>query len=250
MKVIACVNQKGGVGKTTICANLAYALSKQGQRVVAIDLDPQGHLAQSLGFYDHSHVGIDQVFLGKNGIEQVLLQLEPGLKLISAGPGLKNLESTAMGKGKGMILKKALRGKLPDTDIVLLDCPPSSGFLVVNALAASDELLVPVTPDYLGMSGVSHLMGTIKNFERVLGRYSKKWIVVSREQKRKLTTEVKAKLQHYFKDNLLSVAVTEKAALAESPSHGMPVMKYAPRSASSREFKQMAQAIIGENTYE
>ena len=83
-----------------------------------------------------------------------------------------------------------------------------------------------------------------------MGRYSKKWIVVSREQKRKLTTEVKAKLQHYFKDNLLSVAVTEKAALAESPSHGMPVMKYAPRSASSREFKQMAQAIIGENTYE
>lgn len=250
MRVIACVNQKGGVGKTTICANLAYALSQQGKKVVAIDLDPQGHLAQCLGFFDKSHMGIDQVFLGKGTIEQVLLEIEPGLKLINAGPGLKNLESTAMGKGKGMILKKALRGKLPDTDIVLLDCPPSSGFLVVNALAASDELLIPVTPDYLGMSGVSHLMGTIKNFERVLGKYGKKWIVISREQKRKLTDEVKLKLEHYFRDDLLSVSVTEKAALAESPSHGLPVMKYAPRSGSSKEFKLMAQSIIGENQYE
>ena len=250
MRIIACVNQKGGVGKTTICANLAYALSQQGKKVVAIDLDPQGHLAQCLGFYDKSQAGVDEIFHGRQQAGQVQVPVGRNLCLITAGPGLKNLESTAMGKGKGMLLKKALKGKLPDTDIVLLDCPPSSGFLVVNALALATELLVPVTPDYLGMSGVSHLMGTIKNFERVLGKYQKKWIVVSIEQKRKLTDEVKSKLKHYFSQDLLNISITEKATLAESPSHGKPVMQYAPNSASAAEFKQMALTITGDNDYE
>ncbi|XOV79805.1 MAG: ParA family protein [Aestuariibacter sp.] len=244
MRIIACVNQKGGVGKTTICANLAYSLSLQGQRVVAIDLDPQAQLGQSFGLFSNKRHGIDQVFHGRAALSEVTQELSNNLRFISAGPGLQRLESTPMGKGRGLILKKALRKAPLDADFILLDCPPSSGFLVVNALAMANELLTPVTPDYFGMSGLSMLLATVKNFEKMLGKYRAHWIVVSRMQHRGLTKDVLAKLEKYFPENLVPVRIAERAVLAECPSHGKPVLEYAPKSPSSQDFQRLAEIII------
>ena len=244
MRVVACVNQKGGVGKTTLCANLAYAVAKRGKKVLVIDMDPQGHLGQCFGFFHNKRPGIDSILSGKHGFKEVTTELEEGLSFVPAGAGLLKMESIPMGKGKGLLLKKAVRGQIDNQyDYIFIDCPPSSGFLVVNALAVANELLVPVTPDYFGMSGLSMLMATVRNFEKVLGKYQAQWLVISRMQSRKLTKDVLAKLQHYFGDNIAPVHIAERAVLAECPSFGKPIMVYAPNSASSKDFQALAEHI-------
>lgn len=150
-----------------------------------------------------------------------------------------------MGKGKGMLLKKALAKQASGYDILLIDCPPSSGFLAVNALAAVNELLIPVTPDYLGMAGLSHLLHTVKNFERLLGKYQRKWVLMSRVQPRKLSDEVRSKLDYYFGDELLPCYISEHESLAESPSHGQSVLEYAPNTAPCQEFETLATTLLG-----
>lgn len=245
MRVIACVNQKGGVGKTTICANLAYALSQRGQRVLAIDLDPQAQLGQYFGLFQNKRAGIDRVLAGKSELNEVIQTLSSSLSFIAAGPALQRLESTPMGKGRGLILKKALKRAPPEVDIILLDCPPSSGFLVVNALAMANELLTPVTPDFFGLSGMSTMMATMRNFERMIGKYQKHWVVVSRMQKeRRLTSDAIAKLQRYFSNNLVPVYIEESNAVATSPSYGQPVQAWSPQSKASVAFAQLADTIL------
>lgn len=245
MRVIACVNQKGGVGKTTICANLAYALSQKGQRVLAIDLDPQAQLGQYFGLFQNNKSGIDKVINASSELSGVIQELSPNLGFIPAGPGLQRLESTPMGKGRGLILKKALKRDPTNYDIILLDCPPSSGFLVVNALAMSTELLMPVTPDFFGLSGLSTMMATKKNFERMIGEYQRHWVVVSRVQKdRQLTDDAIAKLKRYFSKNLVPAYIEESAIVAASPSYGQPVMSWSPNSNASQEFDSLANTIL------
>lgn len=246
MRLIACVNQKGGVGKTTVAANLAFALAQHQQKVLCIDLDPQGHLGHSLGVYDPLLDGIDAIFRQQASLNQVKVPINPNLDLIPAGVGLQKLEVTPMGKGKGLLLKKALNNQVDHYDYVILDCPPSSGFLVVNALACASELLIPVTPDYFGMAGLSQLMATVKNFERAIGNYRRTWLVVNRMQKRKLSAEVVNKLKHYFSDILVPVYLREKAVYAECPSHGKPVLGYAPRSGASRDIHKLSQFIMAD----
>jgi len=244
MRIIACVNQKGGVGKTTVCANLAYAISMQGYKVLIIDMDPQGHLGQSFGFFQNNRPGVDAILTREKSFSEVTITLSETLSFVPAGIGLQKLESTPKGKGRGLLLKKAVQQQISDYDFILIDCPPSSGFLVVNALAVSNELVIPVTADYFGMSGLSMLLSTVHNFERVLGKYKRKWFVVSRMQKRRLSQDVLSKLTHYFGDDLVPTHIAERAILAECPSYGKPILAYAPTSSSSKEFTALAGHII------
>ncbi len=244
MRRIACVNQKGGVGKTTVCANLASALAAAGHTVLAIDLDPQGQLTASFGITQRHINGISEVLREQARLEQVCERIRPGLTLIPAGQTLTQLESTPMGKGKGKLLAKCLSSLGGQYDFVLMDCPPSSGFLVVNALAAADELLIPVTADYLGLAGIAHLMASIRKFEKLLGPYKHKWVVISRWQKRRLSNEVKTKLADYFGSQLVDIQIAERAALAEAPSHGKPIDQYQPSNPASKEFQQLAATLL------
>jgi len=245
-RVVAVINQKGGVGKTTTTTNLTDALAKKGKKVTIIDLDPQGHLAISFGVRSGKISGIDSVLLGEIDIEQQTIPTRDNLQLIVAGPRLKEIEQlTDGGAQRGDLLRKALHENLQDQDFVFLDCPPSSGVLVANALFASDEILVPMTSDFLALQGLSHLMGTIKRFEKVLNKKYKVSLVMSRySTTRRISKQVLNTMLKYFPDQVLDAVIRETALLAECPSFGKTILEYRPGSRSARDFRNLANAFL------
>lgn len=243
-RIISCVNQKGGVGKTTLCVNVADALARKRQRVLVLDLDPQGHLSQCLGVREKSSTGMYSVVQSESSIRDASITLGDYLTLVPPGDKLIRLESVQMKAGRGLRVRRAIAEVTRDFDFVLMDCPPSNGFLVVNAIAASSELLIPVTPDYLGLSGLSEMMHQIRRYEDVMGKFSQLWFVVSRYQKRKVSDEAVNKIKHYLGDRVTTQVITEKAVVAECPGHGKPVSSYAPRSNSRKEFDNLAAQIL------
>jgi len=244
-RVISVINQKGGVGKTTTATNLAHGLALSGYQVLAIDLDPQAHLASSLGITREDIAGLDAVFLKGIPLQSVQMQVRDNLKLISAGGHLNEVENLEGGKSRGLLLKRALDQYNDEVDFIIIDCPPSSGLLVINALFATEEVLIPMTGDYLAMQGLSHLMATLSNFEQALQKSYQQWIVLSRfHDRRKLAQEVKEKLIDYFPDSVLKTSISEAASLAECPGFGKTVFEYKPSSKSSEEYAGLVKDLI------
>jgi len=237
---VAVINQKGGVGKTTTTANLGYMLAKKGYKVTLIDLDPQGSLTISLGVNWQEHLGIEDLLLHDEKLENVILQSRDNLRLIPCGNHLGQVEY--MGQESSTIAKN-LKDVLSniDDDFVLIDCPPSSGFLIVSALYAIDEVLIPIASDYLTLHGLSHLIGTLSGFEKRLKHKIKKWFVVTRfHPRRRLSQDVKGKLISYFPDQVLKTSIRETSAVAESPSFGLTVFEYQKNSNGSKDYNDLA----------
>jgi len=245
-RVVAVINQKGGVGKTTTTTNLTDALAKKGKKVTVIDLDPQGHLAVSFGVRSEKISGIDSVLLGEIEIEQQTIPARNNLQLIVAGPRLKEIEQlTEGGAQRGDLLRKSLHENLEDQDFIFIDCPPSSGVLVANALFAADEILVPMTSDFLALQGLSHLIGTIKRFEKVLNKKYKVSLVMSRySTTRRIAKQVLNTMLKYFPNQVLDAVIRETALLAECPSFGKTILEYRPGSRSARDFRNLANAFL------
>ncbi|MGZ5006808.1 MAG: ParA family protein [Methylobacter sp.] len=246
MRIVAIINQKGGVGKTTTTANLCHAIAESGSKVTAIDLDPQGHLAVSLGVTAQNIGGIDEAMLKKKKIQQQLIPVRDNLQLITSGATLKDIEHlTNSSSPRGVLLKDALNGSLNDQDFIFIDCPPSSGLLVANALIAADEILIPMTSDFLALQGLSHLMGTIKRFEKALQRKYKTFLVMSRySPNRRISSQVLNVLLTHFPRQILATVVRETALLAECPSFGKTILEYSPKSRSARDFRSLAHDFL------
>ncbi len=238
---IAVINQKGGVGKTTTTANLGYMIAAMGYRVTLIDLDPQSSLTVSMGVDWQEHTGIEDLLLHDESIENVIVNRSDNLRLIPSGNNLGQAEH--LDQESSMIARK-LRSVLKelDDDYVLIDCPPSSGFLIVSALYAVDEVLIPIAADYLTLHGLSHLMGTLKGFEDRLGHTIRKWFVVTRfHPRRRLANDVREKLVEYFPDQVLKTTVRETSALAEAPGFGMTVEEYQKASNGAEDYRLLAE---------
>jgi len=247
VRLIAVINQKGGVGKTTAAVNLAFALSRLGKKVTVIDLDPQGHLASSFGCRQQNE-GLDQVMLNGAGIESQAIEVRDNLKIVPAGNQLHQIEQLNEGGAeRGRLLQEALSGSFEDQDFVFIDCPPSSGMLVVNALFAVDEVLIPMTGEYLALQGLSHLIKTIKNFEKVLNKKYRTWLSIQRYQsRRRLAKDVMVLLKKHFPQRILATVVREAAMVAECPGLGKTIIEYKPGSRAAREFRQLAEDLIEE----
>lgn len=246
MRIVAVINQKGGVGKTTTTANLCHAIAESGSKVTAIDLDPQGHLAVSLGVTAQNIGGIDQAMLKNKKVNQQLISVRNNLQLITAGSKLKEIEYLAGNNSpRGVLLKAALHEGLDDQDFVFIDCPPSSGLLVANALIAADEILIPMASDFLALQGLSHLMGTIKRFEKALQRKYKTLLVMSRySPNRRISSQVLNVLLTHFPEQILATVIRETALLAECPSFGKTILEYSPKSRSARDFRDLAHDFL------
>lgn len=240
-RCVAVVNQKGGVGKTTTVSNLGYMLAQKGYKVTVIDLDPQGSLTVSLGVNWQDKSGIEDVLLHGDDINDVIINVRENMKLIACGNHLGQVEQiteSSAGMAKG--LKKALN-KLTSEDYILIDCPPSSGFLVVCALFASDEVLMPIAGDYLALHGMSHLLGTLDMFEKKIQHKLKRWIAITRfHPRRRLANDVQEKLIAHFPGSVLKTPIRETSALAESPSFGLTIKEYKQKSYGAEDYQSLA----------
>lgn len=249
MKKIAVLNQKGGVGKTTITANLSHALAMAGKRVTAVDLDPQGHLTASLGIFKPPAHGICDLLEQRRDFNAVKIDSRDSLQLVPAGTGLREIEESGGVVSERMhLLKHAIANIGNDQDFMILDCPPSSGLLAANAILAVDEVMVPVSGDYLSLNGLAHLMITLKRFDAVRERPINKKIVLSRfVSRRRLSREVLEKLKQHFPGMILKTPIREAAALAECPGVGRTIFEYRGTSTSAEDFRQLAQDVIEGN---
>lgn len=243
MRTFAVLNQKGGVGKTTTALNLAHAMALRGNTVTAIDIDPQSHLTAGLGKEQHPQSGIDEVLLGESSFSEMQITARENLSLLPAGSRLAEVENRVSGIDGGHLLAAEV-SKLQQ-DFVFIDCPPSSGILSMNAILAADEIIVPVSSDFLSLHGLSRLLNVLKQVEESLNHKMKTWVVLTRfHSRRRLANEVREKLVNYFSDSVLETPIREAVALAESPSYGKTIFEYRKRSNGAIDYGLLSEDLL------
>lgn len=248
MRCLAIMNQKGGVGKTTTAINLAHALAEMDYRVTLIDMDPQSHLGIGLGVSGHD--GVDTVLLDGEQADDQMHEINAKIMLLPAGDRLAEVESRLKGGAdRGWLLHKAIQSSTicQQSDFCIIDCPPSAGLLGMNALMASEELMIPVSSDFLALHGVSRMVQILDYISSALKKTAKRWFVITRyHDRRRLSREVKEKLQQYFSASVLATPVRESVALAECPSYGKSIFDYQPSGHGAEDYWHLAEDLIEE----
>jgi chromosome partitioning protein len=255
MRRIAVANQKGGTAKTTTTVNLAAAVAELGTSVLVLDLDPQGNASRWLGVAPASEEesrGLLDVLAPERGrrvtLEQLLVSspTAAGVDVVAASPWLSTAEVVLSRETGGeMQLARAL-DTLPDRwGLVLMDCPPALGKLSVSALAAADEVLVPVETTAMPLEGVEALQDTIELVRKRLNPQLRLTAVLpSRVDRRtRLAADVVEALRERFGELVLDVEISASVRLAEAPSHQQPITTYAPSSTSADQFRRLAGAL-------
>lgn len=244
MKIIAVINQKGGVGKTTLTANLGTALASMKKKVLLVDTDPQSNLTYSFGIKSENGTMAD-VLQGKKTIQAILAQAE-GLEIAPSSLSLADIEVSLVNKiGRERILKDRL-AEVKGYDYILIDCPPSLSVLTVNALNASQEVLIPLQMEVLSMQGLSQLLDTIKEVKQVLNKgLTVRGIVPSMfDARRKLSEEVLKEITGSIKEMIFKTHIRECVKIAEAPSFAKSVISYAPSSNGAEDFRNLAREFI------
>jgi chromosome partitioning protein len=248
-RVIAIANQKGGVGKTTTAVNLGASLAASEQHTLIIDSDPQGNATSALGFAkDPSRRTLYQALILGEPIERVTIDAQiDGLDLI---PSDKNLVGAAVEliymDNREYRLKEAIAPLREKYDFILIDCPPSLDILTVNALAASDSVLVPVQCEFLALEGVSELLDTLARLRRSINpSLAIEGILLTMyDDRTTLSKQVAADLRSFFGAQVFESVIPRNVRLAEAPSHGMPVMFYDIHSKGAESYIQLAKEVI------
>lgn len=251
MKIISIFNQKGGVGKTTSVVNISAALGKKKKKVLVIDLDPQGNSSSGLGIDKNSlDYTIYDLLLSDSKLDEVILQTSSkNVDIIAANNDLSGFEIEAVDKnGREKLLKNALDG-LVNYDFVIIDCPPSLGLLSINALVASNSVIIPIQSEYYALEGVSQLVNTIDLVKRSLNpSLGVEGVIISMfDGRNNLSIEVVEEVKKYFKDKVYKSIIPRNIRLAEAPSFGMSVVDYDEKSKGAIAYINLAKEIIKQN---
>lgn len=233
--ITSVINQKGGTGKTTTAVNLASALVRKKKKVLLIDLDPQGNLSYSLGISDFEF-SISDALLQKKKISEVVVERE-GISVVPTDRRLSQLEFGKSKKISEFLLRDVLR-KVKAYDYVIIDCPPSLSALTLNALSASDNVVVPIQLDVFSIQGLEQITDTIGEVRSTL---NKKLTVagilpVLVDGRKRLTTEIKQYVKDNFKFKMFKSEIRTNVKAAEAPSFGQSVIQYSPSSNSSKDY--------------
>ncbi|MFC1821170.1 ParA family protein [Thermodesulfobacteriota bacterium] len=247
--VISIANQKGGVGKTTTAVNLSASLAAADKTCLLIDCDPQGNTTTGLGI-DKSNLeyGLYDLILGSASDVNVMTETPfSGLTLIGASPSLIGAEvEMATSEQREYRMRKRLSPLKSRFDFILLDCPPSLGFLTLNALTASDAVLVPLQCEYYALEGLTQLLETLKAVRKGLNRSLKLAgiVLTMYDSRNNLSQQVEAEVRKHFRETVFKTIIPRNVRLSEAPSHGLPIIHYDIKSKGAQSYLSLARELI------
>ena len=251
--ILAVINQKGGVGKTTTVINLASALSILGQNNLIIDLDPQGNATTGLGKSNNDEDNnIYNILIKKKNIREIIQSTKiKGLDVISSNVNLSGLEvETANESNRAFILKEIIdsekEGVLSKYNNIFIDCPPSLSLLTIMALVSADELLVPLQTEFFALEGITQLVKTIDRIKVNLNpQLNVRGILLTMFDKRnKLSSQVDKEARNYFKEKVYRTVIPRNVRLSEAPSHGLPCVVYDKNCVGSKSYFELAEEFL------
>ena len=248
-QVFSIVNQKGGVGKTTTAVNLATAFAAIKRRVLIIDLDPQGNASTGFGIsQSQRQKTIYEILIGEcSAKESVIPTNIPNLSIITSTVDLSACEIELVGlDNREFILRKALAKVIHDYDYILIDCPPSLGLLTINALTASDSVLIPLQCEFFALEGLSHLLTSLDLVKDNLNHNLRIGgiILTMHDRRNKLTEQVEIDVRSFLKDKVFKHSIPRNVKMSEAPSHGLPGIIYDSKCTGSVAYIKLAKEIL------
>lgn len=247
-KVISVTNQKGGVGKTTSSINLSAALVEKGQRILLLDMDPQGNASVGLGVDTNElEATIYDVLLNEATAQEAIVNTDSGVDVMTANGDLAGAQVELLNEiGRELRLKKALADVQGDYDYIFIDCPPALNVLTINALVASNSVMIPMQCEYFALEGLSALVSTIRAIRETLNPNLKieGLLRTMFDKRNSLSGEVSKQLQNHFGDKVYDTVIPRNVRLAEAPSYGESAITYAPSSKGARAYVKLAKEIL------
>ncbi len=248
-QVLAIVNQKGGVGKTTTTINLATLLAAKGQKILMIDMDPQGNATSGCGIDKNSmNKTIYDVLINEDDIQSAMF--DSGRKNLTICPANIQLAGAEIelvsAVSRETFLKRALESVRNQYDFILLDCPPSLGLLTLNALTASDGVLVPIQSEYYALEGLTQLMETVALVKRGLNPHLTVFgvVVTMFDSRTQLAHQVAGEVRRYFGEHVFRTIIPRNVRLSEAPSFGKSITEYDPKSKGAECYDALAKEVI------
>lgn len=251
-KIVAVTNQKGGVGKTTSCVNLASMLAEKGYKVLILDMDPQGNASGAVGVECAKDTRtMYELLLGECTAKEAIHHTEfKNLDIIPSNVDLSGAEvDLVYVENRENVLKEALNSIKQDYDYVFMDCPPSLGLLTVNALTATDSIIIPIQCEYFALVGLGQLMNTVRLIKMHLNTNLEieGVLLTMKDARSNLVNQVAEEIHNYFKQKVYKTFIPRNIRLAEAPSHGKPINIYDSKSRGAQAYRELAEEFLENN---